>query len=553
MTFTILRHQLASIVGHIVHHFQQIRPHTHYSEVLQLDDKLMSFLNTLPPHYSLEPDTSLDEVKSFIPVHRFLIITEVFFTRISLNRPYILRKLDSDKFLPSRRACIDSAKRDFLIRQAFKRTSSKCVLEAVGGSYREFQSAMISGIALAIDPFGPDAPAMHEILDVFLSERELLASKQGKELDETTKREMKIIEFLSMKAKNSELRKGPSQRQNSMNGEAEDEEDGLRSSGEQQSAERSSLMLRRAQGNVTRSSFGSQDAANANLLLGLGQDHRALPKLDVGRLSNGVPPPLGSPSLNTVIGSSSSTTTSFVGTHSRTPSNAVSRTGGNNVGSPMSHITPVATPSPKFPPTNAATNNPSILSPSWVRLNPPASNLGSPRINGVNHSSSSQTHPSSNLSHQRHVPESLASNSPAASAEEEAAQKLLDNWCNSNMDGGQGVGLSGFETGFGPFMGGNGASMMPLWNGNIGLGGSLNLSAGVADPRFGGSGGGLGLLGTTATTTAAPTPSSTTDVPQLNGMGSIANGDVATGIGDVPDWSYWENLVQHIRASGGMS
>ncbi|KAJ7246971.1 hypothetical protein C8J57DRAFT_1674443 [Mycena rebaudengoi] len=40
MTYVILRHQLAAIIGRMVHHFQQLRTTCHYSEVVALDDEL---------------------------------------------------------------------------------------------------------------------------------------------------------------------------------------------------------------------------------------------------------------------------------------------------------------------------------------------------------------------------------------------------------------------------------------------------------------------------------------------------------------------------------
>jgi hypothetical protein len=79
---------------------------------------------------------------------------------------------------------------------AFKRSMPQNVVDSLGGAYREFQAAMISGIALVVDPFGPEATVMHDILDTFLRDHSTL-----KELDETTKRELKIIEFLQQKAK----------------------------------------------------------------------------------------------------------------------------------------------------------------------------------------------------------------------------------------------------------------------------------------------------------------------------------------------------------------
>ncbi|CAE7171712.1 unnamed protein product [Rhizoctonia solani] len=195
MTFVILRHQLAKIIGHIVHHFQFVRSHLRYQEVLNLDNELQQFVASLPPHYSLDPDTSLDAVLDFLPVHRFLIVTEVYFVRISLHRPYLLRKLDSDRFSFSRKACFDSARRDFEVRQAFKATSHKTVLDSLGGAYREFQAAMISGIALLIEPQSEERLARRRVLDAFIDQYD-----NGPDTDATTRRELAIIELLRKRA-----------------------------------------------------------------------------------------------------------------------------------------------------------------------------------------------------------------------------------------------------------------------------------------------------------------------------------------------------------------
>ncbi|KAG8762065.1 hypothetical protein FRC11_011396, partial [Ceratobasidium sp. 423] len=195
MTFVILRHQLAKIIGHIVHHFQFVRSHLRYQEVLNLDNELQQFVASLPPHYSLDPDTSLDAVLDFLPVHRFLIVTEVYFVRISLHRPYLLRKLDSDRFNFSRKACFDSARRDFEVRQAFKATTHKTILDSLGGAYREFQAAMISGIALLIEPQSEESPARRRVLDTFIDQY-----GDSPEIDSTTRRELAIIELLRKRA-----------------------------------------------------------------------------------------------------------------------------------------------------------------------------------------------------------------------------------------------------------------------------------------------------------------------------------------------------------------
>ncbi|KAJ3857761.1 fungal-specific transcription factor domain-containing protein [Lentinula lateritia] len=191
MTCIILRHQLATITGRIVHHFQKVRTPSHYSEVCALDDDILRYVSNLPPHYSLNPDISLDEEKPYIPIHRFLLITEVLFVRTSLHRPYILRRLSSDRYARSRAACFESAVKDYQVRQAFRETAAEEVRISLGNAYREFQTAMISGIYLAIYPNGEDASIMHTILDTFVSDHDGL-----REIDETTRRELKTIEFL---------------------------------------------------------------------------------------------------------------------------------------------------------------------------------------------------------------------------------------------------------------------------------------------------------------------------------------------------------------------
>lgn len=93
------------------------------------------------------PDKSLDGMlASFLPMHRFYLHTEILFVRITLHvsrvaarpstrvavlttdvrscgrnsqRPWLLRKLKSDKFLVSRNACFESAKNDFVIVRLF--------------------------------------------------------------------------------------------------------------------------------------------------------------------------------------------------------------------------------------------------------------------------------------------------------------------------------------------------------------------------------------------------------------------------------------------------
>ncbi|KAF6762269.1 hypothetical protein DFP72DRAFT_987584 [Ephemerocybe angulata] len=195
MTFVILRHQLAGIIGRMVHHFQQVKERSQFSEVIALDEELLKFMENLPPHFSLQPDRSLDETSPFIPIHRFLLITEILFVRISLHRPYLLRRVRSDRYARSRKACFESAVLDFQVRQEFREIVPKETRDSLSNAYREFQTAMISGIYFIVEPQGPCAETMHAILDCFMKEHEGM-----REMDETTRRELKTIEFLKNKA-----------------------------------------------------------------------------------------------------------------------------------------------------------------------------------------------------------------------------------------------------------------------------------------------------------------------------------------------------------------
>ncbi|EJD53601.1 hypothetical protein AURDEDRAFT_110415 [Auricularia subglabra TFB-10046 SS5] len=194
-TYLILRHKLSYYVGLVVHHFQQVKRPSHYHEVITLDEELNKFTASLPPHFAMEPDTSLDATHEFLPVHRFIILTEIFFVRIALHRPYVLRRLESERYNYSRKICFETAIKDFQFRQAFKQSVSPEVIASLGWAYREFQSAMISGIALVLDPQSSKSDILHTILDAFLAARE-----SAEESDPTSRREVRIIRFLKNKA-----------------------------------------------------------------------------------------------------------------------------------------------------------------------------------------------------------------------------------------------------------------------------------------------------------------------------------------------------------------
>lgn len=92
-TFLILRKELASIIGRIVHHFQKLNEPAQYGDVVKLQSELDGYVSGLPPHFRMRnPDKSLDSgkyrqgvrkrsrliaVHFWLPVHRFMLLTEV--------------------------------------------------------------------------------------------------------------------------------------------------------------------------------------------------------------------------------------------------------------------------------------------------------------------------------------------------------------------------------------------------------------------------------------------------------------------------------------------
>ncbi|OCF78216.1 hypothetical protein I204_00153 [Kwoniella mangroviensis CBS 8886] len=196
--FLILRKRLAGIIGKVVHHFQKLNEPAQYSDVEKLQQDLDAFVDQLPPHFRMhDPDKSLDQVHFWLPVHRLMLLTEVLVTTIILHRPWLLRKLSSDRYAASRTACFEAAKLDFHIRQDFQRDVPDFRFHAITGQFKMFNSAMIAGISAIIDPRGADADQMRRILTTFLEQNPWheVASK-----DATTRKEVQIIQTLSRRA-----------------------------------------------------------------------------------------------------------------------------------------------------------------------------------------------------------------------------------------------------------------------------------------------------------------------------------------------------------------
>ncbi|EKD03909.1 hypothetical protein A1Q2_01922 [Trichosporon asahii var. asahii CBS 8904] len=197
-TFLILRRQLSAIIGRIVHHFQKLNEPAQYADVQRLQEELDQFTQSLPPHFRMkDADKSLDKQHFWLPVHRFTLLTEVLVTTIILHRPWLLRRLSSNRYSSSRVACFESAKLDFEIRQSFAQEVPNSHMYSATGPFKMFNSAMIAGISAIIDPRGSDSEQMRRILSTFLRQHPL---EEIENLDETTKKEVSIIHTLSRRA-----------------------------------------------------------------------------------------------------------------------------------------------------------------------------------------------------------------------------------------------------------------------------------------------------------------------------------------------------------------
>ena len=206
--FVAIRHELTRITGKIVEHFQNLASPRRYADVVALDEELEKFRKDIPDIYRVDkattgtgPDTNkeFDGVCPWLPLHRYLLNIEYHYVRIALHRPYVLR--NSEKYSHSRKAAFESAKADRRVRQEYRKDvkwePERARKVHMGGLYRLFNATMMIGIALLLDPNGPEAPDFLSYLDEFI---ELHKHREG-EADQCSKREVKIIELFRAKAR----------------------------------------------------------------------------------------------------------------------------------------------------------------------------------------------------------------------------------------------------------------------------------------------------------------------------------------------------------------
>ncbi|ORX37686.1 hypothetical protein BD324DRAFT_391775 [Kockovaella imperatae] len=194
-TYVILRHKLAEIMGRIAYHtFAVSLPD--YTTVLSLDRDLLAWRDSLPAFFALtNPDTSMDKQHTYLFVQRHLLACEWYYTRITLNRPYLLRRKPQDgRYAYSKTAAIESATADLLNRRAFVMGKGNLVVNS--GGYRVLNSYMVLGVTIKLDPQSPQADELRQLLNVVSGKA---PDAEGLTSEPLVKEELAIVEFLTAK------------------------------------------------------------------------------------------------------------------------------------------------------------------------------------------------------------------------------------------------------------------------------------------------------------------------------------------------------------------
>nr|XP_019008291.1 uncharacterized protein I206_06846 [Kwoniella pini CBS 10737]OCF47072.1 hypothetical protein I206_06846 [Kwoniella pini CBS 10737] len=203
-TYLILRGGLGKLVAKVTQHFQRLSGQSSsYKDVEALDAEFKQFVEDLPPTYKmLTPDKSYDKKLWFLPIHRYYIQTEILHFTIILHRPWLLRKLRSSRYALSRQACFDAAIKDYKLRQMFKIDCPDFFETLLGGSFREFNVAMIAGISIIIDPRASRAAEMKQIIQSFMEQH-----PHDPKMDDFSQKEAAIIYTLHQRAQQMETQR----------------------------------------------------------------------------------------------------------------------------------------------------------------------------------------------------------------------------------------------------------------------------------------------------------------------------------------------------------
>jgi hypothetical protein len=117
MSYIVQRIQLAHICREIVDSIPRNRvvADISYSEVMRLDQKLLSFIDNLPFFFKLDPQSRhqarvLDTMNPHLSMLRFCITRAAHSRRVKLHQRFVLMLGSDPRHTYSRNACIESAK-----------------------------------------------------------------------------------------------------------------------------------------------------------------------------------------------------------------------------------------------------------------------------------------------------------------------------------------------------------------------------------------------------------------------------------------------------------
>ncbi|KAJ5738134.1 hypothetical protein N7493_001289 [Penicillium malachiteum] len=201
-TFLILRCRLARLTGRIADHFQRLDRAGTYAEVSQLDQELLEFAQSLPSHFGVEnTNESLDGVIKGLSLSRYMLGTEIMMIRIMLHAtPVVLVPIVERRVSPvaaSVPLTQEIAHLDHLQRKKFRQHRAQQHDSIFTGTFREFNAAVIAGIAAIIFPHGQDAHTMRLIMRTFLERHPV---NQRKTESKASQKEIAIIYTLYRRA-----------------------------------------------------------------------------------------------------------------------------------------------------------------------------------------------------------------------------------------------------------------------------------------------------------------------------------------------------------------
>lgn len=190
-----LAHDLAKIVGDIQEKCFGLLS-VSYDTVLSLDREILAWEARLPPYFRLkDPDTSMDQSHAFLYWNRLHLHSMYHFARVTLHRPYLLRKSITNRFKASHDACISSACADLAMRIEYFQQPIHDRLKWTLGPHHLFNSALVLGIIAVKDPHSARS---HAILEDLAAYSEMQRADIW--LNEFALAEVKIVELCVKKA-----------------------------------------------------------------------------------------------------------------------------------------------------------------------------------------------------------------------------------------------------------------------------------------------------------------------------------------------------------------